>query len=494
MHKRSLREVLGLIDTIVYSKRAVIYARIDGRRAVDNKHRFRRGRTGKGLFWNETFRRCVTGIVTIAMVTQNLTFGGQITPGFASEPVDQPAASQAPFEEAGEATEGEERSESTQEAAGDKETEKGETSDEGAAVATKADPEQAPDQQAAPAITSLSVRSQVTESALASATEENNLQLDLGYEGLQAGAEYETTIELLDASTGDVLTTEPWTDEGGAQHTDPLEYRKNATSTEAAGTMHLDIEHVDLHWVAGKTLMLRVTLRTGGEQVVQRTFNGEEDARLYVPAIESVLHAADGSQELAAEEAAITIDSFSVRGLPADFETQVTGTLQVVDGDALAAEVTVITTGTDGAGVGDLNYPACDSRGFAGREIQSTVSVVVQWEPILLRKAACAKERLADVRGMLQSQQASRTGRLSMKVANPGMRDPRERTLTTRTETQTVLRMIPQTVKTPQQPRDLSRFLRRCPSKATRWPPSSRTMPARSRMPPYPAPILASWQ
>lgn len=407
MHKRSLSNVLLLIGRMFYSRRAVICASLDGRRAMDKKHRFGRSRTGKGLFWNETFRRCVTGIVTIAMVTQNLTFGGQITPGFASEPVDQPAASQAPSEVTGEPTEGEDSRKSAQGTSTGGETESGEASNDSVSEATKADPEQVPDQQAAPAITSLSVRSQVTESALASATEENNLQLDLGYEGLQAGAEYETTIELLDASTGDVLTTEPWTDEGGAQHADPLEYHKNATATEAAGTMHLDIEHVDLHWVAGKTLILRVTLRAGGEQVVQRTFSGEEDARLYVPAIESVLHAADGSQELAAEEAATTIDSFSVRGLPADLETQVTGTLRVVDGDALAAEVTVITTGTDGAGVGDLNYPAFDSRGFAGREIQSTVSVVVDGRTVATYPAPEGRMREGE------------TGRRSVHVAEP---------------------------------------------------------------------------
>ena len=29
-----------------------------------------RGRK-KGLFWNDTFRKCVSAIVTIAMVTQN---------------------------------------------------------------------------------------------------------------------------------------------------------------------------------------------------------------------------------------------------------------------------------------------------------------------------------------------------------------------------------------------------------------------------------------
>ncbi|MEE0026763.1 MAG: hypothetical protein U0J70_04170, partial [Atopobiaceae bacterium] len=292
---------------------------------------------GKGLFWNETFRRCITVVVTVAMVTQNLTLGGAVSPSLALEPAGGTA---------------EER-----------------FTDGNAQPA---------DQNANDRLTSLVVRSRLTDSEVVASEEANVLSMDLGYKDLEPNAEYEAVVELLDAATGDVLVGEPWTDDQGETHSDSLEFHKNVTTGEATDTLSMELEDVDVHWVAGRVIDVRVTLLRGEDQVAQRTFDAEEDGHLYAPAIESALHAADNGQELAATEEAAVTDSITVTGLPEGLEAQVTGALETTDGDPVAAGVATITASADGTATADLSYPAFDARGLAGKELASKVSVLVK--------------------------------------------------------------------------------------------------------------------
>ncbi len=339
-----------------------------------------RGRK-KGLFWNDTFRKCVSAIVTIAMVTQNLTFGGRIVPGIAAEvPQEATVAEAMSGGEDADAASEEAKAKETGDAEGEVTAKEQLAEQQQAEQLNEQQSEQQPAEEretaerSVAAILSLAIRNLTTESEIASAAENNTLSIDLGYEGLEAGAEYEAVIELLDAVSGDVLCGQS---QAGEQHNNPLEYRKKVSAGEAAGTLTLELADVDLHWVAGRAVALRVTLRQGDAQVVQRTFDAREDAHIYVPSVESALHAADGTQELAAEEGAVAVDSLTVRGLPKGIEAQVTGALATAEGEPVAAEVATVAAGADGVATAELAYPAFDARAYAGKQLASNLSLNV---------------------------------------------------------------------------------------------------------------------
>ena len=114
-----------------------------------------------------------------------------------------------------------------------------------------AEPAAQPEQQATPQLTGLAIENTTTDSALSSATLDNNLAFTLQYAGLETGAGYEATIELIDAQTRQVLLGEPYyVSEADQWRQDPMQLAASFAADET-GQYRAEFERVDLHYIAG---------------------------------------------------------------------------------------------------------------------------------------------------------------------------------------------------------------------------------------------------
>ena len=231
-----------------------------------------------------------------------------------------------------------------------------------------------------PAIAGLAVRNETTGSNVASATGENALHFEVSYEGLEPREPYEALVELVDPEHGENLRRAV-APESGEASVGALEYRTSFAAEQASGVAALGPWSVDLHDIAGEMAAVRMTLLRDGEQVATRTFDALGGAVVCVPALESALQAADGSERIVAEEAptegSAVVDEFAVTGVPEGTEVLVSGALATTEGEAVAAGAANAVAAKDGVARARIEYPAFEARRFAGKELASTLTARV---------------------------------------------------------------------------------------------------------------------
>ena len=235
------------------------------------------------------------------------------------------------------------------------------------------------------AITSLDIVNETTDTVLATATVDNHLIFKVGYEGLEPWSGYSVTVDLLDHRTPEateakaVLMGEPYEVEEDVWEQQPFSWVAPLdTEDTASGIVEIDLEEVDLHWVAGASYPVRVTIADAdGNQIVQRVFDGEDDAKLNVPGIGALFTAADGAAEVEATDAAQVTDAVTVTGLPKEAEVTVVGEVVDKDGANVSAGAVDLVADKDGKAEGCIDYPTFDATGLGGTAVSSKLSITV---------------------------------------------------------------------------------------------------------------------